>query len=513
MEMFVEGLAHVFEPYTFFLMVVGVTGGIIIGALPGMTASMGIILLMPLTYHLDPAAALLVMAGIFCGGMYGGSISAILICTPGGASASATVLDGYPMTLQGRAGKALGISCVSSFLGGLFSALCLLFIAPQLAKIALEFQPRDYFALSLFGLTIMASSSGKHMVKGLISGGLGLFLSTIGVDRVAGITRFSFGIPDLMGGVSRLPVLIGVFAVAQILENAENKGSANQVTVQELKGIWPTLGEMKQIAMAVTVGSLLGVFIGIVPGTGGAIACFLAYDVVKKLSKNGDKFGTGVIEGIAAPESSNNATTGGALIPMLTLGIPGDVVTAVMLGALLLIGVRPGPLLFQEQAQTVYTLLAGMLVIQFVMLILGLATCKYSPRLLSIPSTLLNPSIVLFCVLGSYTLANKLSDVLVTFIFGFVGYFMRKYKYPGAPMILGLILGPMAEDNLNRALLLSRGDWTTFITRPISGGFLLLSVLSLAFAFYNYYRGVKDERRQRLATKAEAAAEAAADGA
>ena len=491
LEHFLQGLASSFAPYTFFMMLVGVIGGIVIGALPGMSGSMGMVLMMPLLYYLTPADALLVLAGIFCGSMYGGSISAILISTPGTPSASATLLDGYPMTKQGKAGKALGVSVISSFAGGLFSAIGLLLIAPQLAKIALSFRAQDYFALSIFGLTIMAGSSGKNLLKGLIAGWFGLLLSTVGVDGGMGISRFTFGVPSLMGGISLLPVLIGVFALSQVIENSETKAGAHTVVEQDLSNPWPSFSDLKRITPAVGIGSMIGLLIGIVPGTGGAISCFLAYDVTRRVYPNGKEFGTGVIEGIAAPESSNNATTGGAMVPLLTLGIPGDVQTAVMLGALMLIGVRPGPQLFTEQPEVVYTLLAGMIVIQFLILILGLAACRVSPMILRIPDGLLNPAIVLFCVVGSYTLANSFFDVFLTLIFGCVGYLMRKFGYPGAPMVLGLILGPMAEDHLNRALLSSRNDWSTFFTRPFSCAFLVLSALSILYALYTHFREKK----------------------
>lgn len=499
-EHFFNGLVASFVPYTFFMMVVGVVGGIIIGALPGMTGSMGMVLMMPLLYHMSPTDALLVLAGIFCGSMYGGSISAILVSTPGTPSASATLLDGYPMTQQGKAGKALGMAVFASFTGGLFSSIALVLIAPQLARIALSFQAQDYFSLSIFGLTIMASSSGKSMVKGLIAGWIGLLLSTVGVDGNMGLSRFTYNVPNLMGGIKLLPVLIGVFAMAQIFENAESKAGERKIIEQDLKDAWPTWPDIKQVGLALLVGCVIGTVIGIIPGTGGAISCFLAYDVAKRLYRKGsERFGTGVIEGIAAPESSNNATTGGAMVPLLTLGIPGDVQTAVMLGALMLIGVRPGPLLFAEQPTVVYTLLAGMFVIQFLILFLGLAACRVSPKILSIPDGILNPAIVLFCVIGSYTLANNMFDVLLCFIFGGVGYLMRKFGYPGAPMVLGLILGPMAEDHLNRALLVSKNDWSTFLTRPISCAFLVLSAASIGYAIYTHYRETINDGRKKTA--------------
>jgi putative tricarboxylic transport membrane protein len=483
-ELFLKGLILVFDPLTFLLMVAGVAGGVIIGALPGMTASMGIILLLPLTYKLPAQTALVMLCGMYCGAMYGGSISAILINTPGTPSASATVLDGFPLTQQGKAGKALAMAILGSFVGGLFSSFCLLLIAPQLAKVALKFQAADYFSLAIFGLTIMASSSGKNLIKGLISGWAGLLLSTVGIDGIVGVDRFTFGIPPLMSGFSLLPVLIGVFALSQVLVEVETKKPAAEIVKQELTGTLPTWGEVKLVSRAMAIGSVIGVIIGIIPGTGGAIACFMAYNEARRWSKHKEQFGKGALEGVAAPESANNATTGGALVPMLTLGVPGDVVTAVMLGALMLIGVRPGPLLFVERAEVVYTLLAGMVVIQFVMLFLGMYATKVSPRILSIPYDLLMPVVVVLCVVGAYTLGNSLFDVLVAVIFGVVGYFMRKYNYPGAPLVLGIILGPMAEDNLNRALLTAHNDWSVLVTRPISLTFLILSVVSMATALY-----------------------------
>jgi putative tricarboxylic transport membrane protein len=483
-ELFLKGLILVFDPLTFLLMVAGVAGGVIIGALPGMTASMGIILLLPLTYKLPAQTALVMLCGMYCGAMYGGSISAILINTPGTPSASATVLDGFPLTQQGKAGKALAMAILGSFVGGLFSSFCLLLIAPQLAKVALKFQAADYFSLAIFGLTIMASSSGKNLIKGLISGWAGLLLSTVGIDGIVGVDRFTFGIPPLMSGFSLLPVLIGVFALSQVLVEVETKKPAADIVKQELTGTLPTWGEVKLVSRAMAIGSVIGVIIGIIPGTGGAIACFMGYNEARRWSKHKEQFGKGSLEGVAAPESANNATTGGALVPMLTLGVPGDVVTAVMLGALMLIGVRPGPLLFVERAEVVYTLLAGMVVIQFVMLFLGMYATKVGPRILSIPYDLLMPVVVVLCVVGAYTLGNSLFDVLVAVIFGVVGYFMRKYNYPGAPLVLGIILGPMAEDNLNRALLTSYNDWSVLVTRPISLAFLILSVVSIATALY-----------------------------
>ena len=489
-----SGFANVFMPFNLLMAVFGTTVGIIVGALPGLSGSTGIILLLPLVYRLDASAALVLLCGLFCGSMYGGSIAAILLNTPGTPSATATLLDGYPMNQKGEAGRALGISTVSSFIGGLISSICLALIAPQLAKVALSFTSPDFFSLSLFGLAIMASTN-KSVIKGLISGFVGLLISTVGVDSVAGIDRFTFGNYKLMRGLQLLPVLIGVFALSEVLtvvqKGGEREGSAAN---QKLGRVVPTSSDFKALLLSAIIGGFIGVFIGIIPGTGGAISCFLAYQVVKRISKHPDDFGTGIPEGIAAPESSNNGTTGGALIPMLCLGVPGDTVTSVMLGALTLIGVKPGPQLFVEPEgiTIVYAILAGMIVIQFIMLIVGLGCAKVSPYILKIPQTLLLPLIAAFCIVGAYSNANNLFDVLIAIIFGVIGFGMKKFGYPGAPLVLGIVLGPIAESNLNRALILSNNSWTTFITHPISCVFLVVSVVLIVYSLVNNIKKDKE---------------------
>ena len=487
-QLLAEGFANVFQPLNFLLMTFGTIVGVIIGALPGLSGSMGIILLLPLVYTLETSTALVMLCGLFCGSMFGGSVSAILLRTPGTPSASATVLDGYPLAQKGFAGKAIGTAALGSFWGGIISTACLIFIAPQLAKVALKFHSADYFALALFGLTIMASSSGKNMIKGLMSGAFGLLVSTVGTDPLAGSSRFTFGIGKLMIGFPQLAVLIGVFAVSEVLTQVQGKGARAEVREQSVKKIWPSLGEMRGFAKAATVGALLGVFIGIVPGTGGAIACFLAYNVAQKLSRHPERFGNGSLEGIAAPEAANNATTGGALIPMLTLGIPGDTVTSVMLGALTLIGVTPGPQLFVNSPAIIYAIFAGMIVIQFLMLGFGVLFSKFAPKVLKVPTDIMMPIILVLCVVGAFSLANQMYHVAVAIAFGVIGFFMKRYGFPGAPLVLGVILGPIAEKNLDRALQLSKNDWSIFFRRPISVTFLALSVLMIVLSILSAMR-------------------------
>lgn len=492
-ETLISSLAGVFEPTTFLMMIIGCTGGIIVGAIPGLSGSTGIILLLPLIYNLDMVPAIVVMAAMFCGSMYGGSIPAILIKTPGTPSAAATTLDGYPLASQGKAGKAITVALVSSVIGGLVSAICLLLISPILATWAMKFQAPEYFALALFGLTLIASSSNDFL-KGLIAGFFGLFIGCIGVDIITGNSRFTFGSVSLMGGISSLPLLVGIFAFAQVFADLSNKISP-QKQENNYGSFLLTRDEWKRIAVPILIGSLVGVGIGIIPGAGGAIAVFLCYELAKKVSKNPDEFGNGSIEGIAAAECSNNATTGGALIPLITLGIPGDAVTAVMLGAFMLIGIKPGPQLFIDYGKEMNIFFVAFIVMQFVILVIGGLGTPLWIKILSIPRTILMPAVMMFGFIGAYSLSNNLKDATMALIFGIIGYFMKKYSIPGAPVVLGLILGPMAEQNLNRTLLIYEGDWTILFTRPIAGVLMLVSIAIVAWSFISVMITKRKEKK------------------
>lgn len=490
-EYLMAGFANVFQPMNLLLTVFGTVVGVVIGCLPGLSGSMGIILLLPLTYTLEKSAALVMLCGIFCGSMFGGSVSAILLRTPGTPSATATLLDGYPLAQQGKAGKAIGVAAVGSFVGGIVSTICLIFIAPQLAKVALKFHSADYFALALFGISIMASSAGKNIIKGLIAGAVGLLISMVGTDPLVGAARFNFGSTKMMIGFPQLAVLIGVFAISEVFNQVQGGKNAVEVKEQAVTDVFPTFSEIKGFLLAAIVGGFIGVFIGIVPGTGGAIAVFLAYNVAQKMSRHPERFGHGSYEGIAAPEAANNGTTGGALIPMLCLGIPGDTVTSVMLGALTLIGVTPGPQLFTQSASIVYAIFAGMIVIQFIMLAFGIVFTRIAPKVLRVPVKYLMPIIMVLCIVGAFCLSNQVYHVAVAIAFGFIGYFMKKFGFPGAPLVLGVILGPIAEKNLDRALQLSRNDWTIFFRRPIALTFILLSVAMILWTIISNIRKEK----------------------
>lgn len=482
MSSIIKGFLYVLHPLHFPFLFLGVTGGIIVGALPGLTGSVGIILLLPFIYYLDVSTAMVMLCGMFCGAIYGGSISAILISTPGTPSAAATVLDGYPLAQKGEAGKAIGVATIASTTGGIISTFCLMFIAPQLARFALKFGPEEYFALTVFGLTVIASVAGKSLVKGLISGFFGLLIATIGIDPVVGYARFSFNIPNLMTGFPLLPVLIGLFAISQIFIQLEEVGKAIRRYDQNIKNVLPSFKELKQLATVIIPCSFLGTFIGVIPGTGGAIASFLAYNEARRWSKNPDSFGTGNIAGIAAPEAANNGTTGGAMVPLLTLGIPGDVVTAVMLGALLLIGLRPGPLLFRDRPDVVSAIFAGLLLANVLILLLGVLSVKIFPKVLQVPNAILFPIILALCFLGSFSLGNSIYDMFIALVFGVIGYVMRKNGFPAAPVVLGVILGPIAEDVLARAMLISHGDWTVLFKAPIAIFFYVISIVSLIYS-------------------------------
>ena len=480
----IQGFLYVLNPSHFIFLFLGVAGGIIVGAIPGLTGSVGIILLLPFIYYLEASTAIVMLCGMFCGAMYGGSISAILISIPGTPSAAATVLDGYPLAQKGEAGKAIGVATIASTTGGIISTFCLMFIAPQLARFALKFGPEEYFALMIFGLTIIASVAGKSLVKGLIAGFFGLLIATVGLDPVVGYARFSFNIPNLMTGFPLLPVLIGLFAISQIFIQfeAEVMGKKLIHSQQKIKNVLPSLGELKRLFTIIIPASFLGTFIGIIPGTGGTIASFLAYNEAKRWSKDPDSFGKGNIIGVAAPEAANNGTTGGAMIPLLSLGIPGDVITAVMLGALLLIGVRPGPLLFKEHPEIINAIFAGMLLANVLILLLGILSVRLFPQVLKAPDSILFPAIFALCFLGAFSLNNSVYDMSIALIFGVIGYIMRKNDFPTAPVVLGVILGPIAEDELGRALIIAHGDWSVLFQSPIAIFFYAISLLSLLYS-------------------------------
>ncbi|MBF0280610.1 MAG: tripartite tricarboxylate transporter permease [SAR324 cluster bacterium] len=475
---------------------IGALLGLVVGMIPGLTISAGIIIVLPLTFVLSPAISIALLLGLYAGGMMGGSFSAILLNIPGTPSASATALDGYPLTVKGEAGRALGVSILASFVGGIFSFFCLYFIAPSLANLALEFRTQDLFSLVFFGLTVICSFAAKSLIKGLLSGVIGLIIVTVGQDPVMGTARFTFGDANMLSGIHFLTAMIGLFAIPQMMESLLE---IRQVSNKPLPGagfgrIFPKFSDLKAMRFPAAIGAFVGTFIGILPGAGGPIAAFISYDYAKKISSKPNEFGEGSVEGIAAPEAANNAVTGGALIPMMTLGIPGDPVTAILIGALLVHGLAPGPMLFLEQADFAYTIIFSFFIANVFNLLIAMAGLKFLVKVLSAPKSILLPTIALLCVIGSYALRNSFFDIYVMFFFGLIGIAMRWLKMPVVPLLLALVLGRQLEEHLRVSLTSSKGDISVFFTSPFSVLFLCLSLVSILWPFVI-------ERRKKLATK------------
>lgn len=492
MEPLLGGLVNIFNLSYLLILFLSMAIGIILGALPGLTATMGVALLLPITFGMEPVSGILLLVGVYFGAIYGGSITAILLRTPGTPSSAATALDGYEMTKKGLAHKALTISTISSSIGGVISVIILILVAPQLAKFALKFSAPETFALALFGLAIISSISGKSLIKGLMAGFLGLLIATIGIDPIGGFPRFTFETTNLMAGVNYIPVLIGLFAAAEAFRTVEDifKSSTGVKKIEKVKLKWQ---EFKGLIKVILRSSGIGTFIGFIPGAGGDIASFVSYGEAKRVSKKPEEFGKGNPEGVSAPEAANNACTGGAMIPLLTLGIPGDAVTAVMLGALMVQGIQPGPMLFTNHAEIVYTLFIGMLIANLLILFYGLLGIRLFTKILTIPKVILTPIILILCIVGSYAVGNNFFDVWIMLIAGIVGYFMNRYDFPTSPIILALILGPMLEANLRRSLVLSNGDLSILFTRPISLILILLAILTLVYPFISTL--IKNRRR------------------
>ncbi|WP_162628772.1 MULTISPECIES: tripartite tricarboxylate transporter permease [Marinobacter] len=485
MGQYLDALGLVFQFYVLLAIAGGTLLGLIMGALPGLTAAMAIALLLPLTFGMPPVMGMGMLLGTLCGAIAGGSVSATLLNIPGTPSSVATTLDAFPMARRGEAGRALGIAIVASFFGGIFSAIVLSLLAPPIADFALQFGPAEYFALSIFGLVIIASVA-KTLMKGIIAGLIGLLLATVGTDPVAGVTRFTYGNFSLLTGISLLPALIGLFAVSQVLTDVVDyfKAKAAQRSDVCMDKAAPRWLEVFRSWKVLGSSSIIGVIVGAIPGAGGSIASFLSYDQAKKMSKTPEKFGTGHHEGIVASESSNNSLVGGALIPMLTLGVPGEAATAVLMGGLMIQGIQPGPTLFTDQAPIIYGIFIAFLVANVFMLLIQWFGIRMFVKVLQVPRKILMAMILVFCVIGVYAVDGDIFNVYLMLGFGVLGFFLNKYGFGTAPVILGLILGPIAESNLRRALLLSGGDWSVLVSRPISLAFIGIAVAFLIFTYW-----------------------------
>lgn len=489
MEQFLGGLQILLNWQNFLIIPVGLVIGIVVGAIPGLTSDLGIILCIPLTYGMDPTMAILMLLAIYCGGTYGGSITAILINTPGTSANAATLFDGYPMTVKGQAYKALQMALYASTIGGLISAFSLLFLAPLIAKITLLFGPAEYFALAVFGLSVIAGVSNDSIFKGLIAACLGLFMTTIGVDSISGTARFLFGQKKLMAGIDLIIALIGMFAISEILTKSKYVPKTDH-KIYDPKALTKdkiTKEEYRRCRKPIGIGSLVGVIIGATPGTGGGLAAFIAYNQVKQASKHPETFGKGEIEGVAVAESANNGACGATMIPMLTLGVPGDGATAILMGAFMLHGMVPGPSLFAEQGNVLYAIMLGLLVVNVFMYIVGTGLTRFYAHITRIPYEILAPIVLTFCIAGSYSTNNRIYDIYIILIFGIVSYFLRRMGFQLVPILLGIVLGPLAEKNFRRAMVISEGSFSIFFTRPISCAFILIAIVSVAiFGIRNY---------------------------
>lgn len=475
-------------------LVIGTFGGLVIGALPGLTATMGMSLLIPITYGMAPAPALIMISAVYVSAVYGGSFSAILIHTPGTPASAATAIDGYELTKQGRGLQAVGVSTVASCSGGVLSAITLLCVAPQLVKVSLWFSSPEYFLIAIFGLTIVGSLSGHNMLKGLLAATFGLLMGMVGMN-IFPYARYSFGSLNLSGGIQLVPAMIGLFSISQVLIQAEKLNKAlNQdpdekreldqeiQNVQKMTGrFWPEWNTLRELIPTIFRASILGIFVGILPGAGGDIGSWVGYNDAKGRSKHKELFGKGSLEGIAGSEAGNNAVCGGALIPALTLGIPGSGAAAVLLGALTVQGFAPGQDLFTTYKGMTYALLLGFLAANILMGIFGWLLAKRAVKLAALPLGILLPVIMLLSVIGSHAIRNNPFDVYTMLFFGIVGYFMSKVDIPAAPVVLGLILGPMAERNLMTSLQMAKTSILTYyLSRPLCWVFIVLIVFSLA---------------------------------
>ncbi|HET6947582.1 MAG TPA: tripartite tricarboxylate transporter permease [bacterium] len=472
------GFGVALRPENLGLALAGALLGTIVGVLPGIGPVGGIAILLPLTFKLPPASAMIMLTAVYYGTMYGGSTTSILMNVPGEASSVVTAFDGYAMSQQGRAGPALAIAAVGSFIAGTLSIIALTFFSPLLASWGLTFGPPEYFGLMLFGLSAVSSLAGDSLVKALLSMGFGLMLATIGTDLVTGVPRFTFGIPYLLDGIDFVVVVIGLFAISEVLVSIEEARGEVRVPIK-LGRIWLSVKDFVESFWAIVRGSVIGFYIGILPAAGATIASFLSYSVEKQLARDPSTFGTGDIRGVASPESANNAAAVGNMIPMLTLGIPGSSTTALMLGALLVLNVIPGPLLFQDHPDVVWGLVASMYVSNLILLILNLPLVGLFVRILYVPERLLLPLIVAICVIGTYAVNFSVFDLQVMALLSLVAYYMRRNGYPLGPAILGLVLGDLMEQNLRRSLIMSRTGAMIFFTRPLTAVLIALSVLSI----------------------------------
>lgn len=489
-----------YHPLNWLLLLFGTTWGILFGCIPGLTGIVGVALLIPFTFTLGPIEGLLMLGAVYVGSTFGGSISAILFNTPGAPEAACTTLDGYPMAKKGFAGKAIGYALGASAIGGLFGTIVLILMAPPLAELALEFGPPEYFALAVLGITAIASIGTKSVFKSLLSGMIGLGLATVGMDPLTSNARFTFESKMLLTGISFIPAIIGLFALAEVLKRSgEIRKGRVLDTGGKVRTELPSLQEIWNLKGALLRSSVIGTLIGVLPGVGATTASFIGYSEAVRWSKHPERFGTGIPEGIVSPEAANNGAVGGSMVPLLSMGIPGSATTAVMIGGLTIHGIIPGPMLMVQNQDLVYSIFIGMLVANILMIFFGIKIASHFAKVLKIPYVLVGPSIVVLCMTGVFALRNNLMDLVVMLVLGGFGYLLQELDYPVAPLIIGLVLGPIAEVSLRRAMILNNFDFIAVVTQPIAGVMLLISIFSLVYGLYGQYKNYLKHKRNIIA--------------
>lgn len=489
---FLSGLSMLPTIENMLTILIGTFVGIVVGAIPGLTPAVGMVLCIPLTFSMNTVPAILLLLTVYCAGTYGGSITAILIRTPGTPAAACTVMDGYPLAQQGRAREALDMALLASTIGGFFSCIMLMIFAPQISKFTINFSSIEYFMIAVFGLSVIISVSGDSLTKGFLSAALGLFISTIGVDSQSATLRYTFGVPRLQSGIPIVIVLVGLFGVCEIFSKAfetteAGESQKDRMEVNKDQKGFPIIGMVKYWK-TLLVSCLVGTGVGALPGTGAALSSFISYDLAKKRSPHPETYGKGELDGVCASESANNAVTGATLIPLLTLGIPGDSNVAILLGALTIHGLVPGPQLFQTQGPIIYAMMIGLVIVNIAMLVEGKLLVRLFSKVSLIPYPILGGLVAFFCVVGSYATNNSYFNIYMALLFGVVGFLFRRWEYPVIPLMLGLVLGNMLEQNFRRAIIMCKGNYTMFFTRPISLVFFLLTIGSIALVLYKRHQ-------------------------
>jgi putative tricarboxylic transport membrane protein len=472
------GFSVALQPTNLLYCFVGTLIGTLVGVLPGLGPAAAIALLLPSTFHASPVSATIMLAGIYYGAMYGGSTTSILVNIPGEAASVVTCIDGHKMALKGRAGPALGIAAFGSFIAGTFGVIALTITGPLLSGVALRFGPPEYFSMMIVGITVLTYLSSGSMIKSLMMATVGLILGGVGMDAISGKYRFTYGMQILADGVGLVPVVMGLFGISEVLENLETEIKRDIVSAK-FKNLFPNLQDWKDSMGPILRGTFLGFFMGLVPGGGAIIASFASYAIEKKVAKHPEEFGHGAIQGVAGPEAANNSAASGNFIPLLTLGIPCNAVMAILLGALMIHGLQPGPLLMTKAPDLFWGTIVSMYIGNAMLLVLNLPLIGLWVKVLKVPYYLLYPLILLFCLIGAYSVGNNAGDVVLMLIFGIVGYLMKKFQFDGAPLILAVVLGPMLEEAFRQSLMLSKGDFTIFVSRPLSLSFLIVAFLLL----------------------------------